>query len=457
MKLEYTSRLGWPILIILSTAPLLIWSVAPYSFDKRFLANGVFDPKLTMTSLGQALGLVGMAMFSLNFALSARLKWMESFFGGMNKIYIAHHILGGLAFILLLLHPLFIVGRYVVDGGAALGAMLVSFVAHPACYVHLRFFAPECSTLWGVVGLALMIVFLYITFFVKLPYQTWKLTHQFLGLAFFFGALHVLTIPSDVAVVVALKYYMFALIAIGFLGIFYRTLLGFIFVPRVEYVVSDVQQINKNIVEIRLLPKHPKRRIIHKPGQFVFVGFPDVTGLQEVHPFSISSSPDNNHLTLGVKALGDFTSRLRELQPGMRAIIEGPFGRTSYVYYPRKEHIWIAGGIGITPFLGMARSLRQDDGYKVDLYYSAATAEDAAFDAELRDIARKNPNFRLIPWYGQEKGFLNAEAIVKESQGVIGKEIFLCGPPPMMKALREQFMKWKVPVRRIHSEEFALS
>ena len=62
----------------------------------------------------QALGLSGMAMFALNLVLSARLKWLESIFGGMNKIYIAHHILGGLAFILLLLHPLFLSDPYVI-------------------------------------------------------------------------------------------------------------------------------------------------------------------------------------------------------------------------------------------------------------------------------------------------------------------------------------------------------
>ena len=51
----------------------------------------------------------------------------------------------------------------------------------------------------------------------------------------------------------------------------------------------------------------------------------------------------------------------------------------------------------------------------------------------------------------------SAEAIVKESQGVLAKEIFLCGPPPMMKALKEQFGKWKVPVANIHSEEFSIN
>jgi len=81
---------------------------------------------MTTTAIGQVLGLVGMAMFALNLVLSARLKRLEGLFGGMNKIYIAHHILGGLAFVLLLLHPLFIVGKYLPN--AAMQAVKILFL-----------------------------------------------------------------------------------------------------------------------------------------------------------------------------------------------------------------------------------------------------------------------------------------------------------------------------------------
>ncbi|OGZ15254.1 MAG: hypothetical protein A3H76_03160 [Candidatus Lloydbacteria bacterium RIFCSPLOWO2_02_FULL_54_12] len=457
MKLAYTSKLGWPLLLALSFAPLLIWALFPYSFDQRFLRGGSLNYAMTMTAVGQALGLSGMAMFALNLVLSARLKWLESIFGGMNKIYIAHHILGGLAFILLLLHPLFLVARYLQAEGGAIKAALVNYVWSPSCAANFSLLNPDCSTTYGVTGLALMILFLVLTFFVKLPYQTWKLTHKFLGLAFFFASLHVLTIPSDVTTVAYLKYYMFALVAAGFLAILYRTVLGFIIVPRLEYVIDEVKVVNETVSEVVMHPKNEKKCIRYVPGQFIFIGFPDVSGLGEVHPFSLSSQPDDLCISIGVKALGDFTRRLRELRPGMRAVVEGPFGRTSYVYYPRKSQIWIAGGIGITPFLGMARSLKSDDGYKVDLYYSVVDRSDAAFLDELGNLAARNPNLRLVPWFSREKSFLTAEAIVKESGGVLGKEIFLCGPPPMMKALKAQFGKWKVPVANIHSEEFSLN
>lgn len=457
MKLAYTSKIGWPLILGLSFVPLIIWAIWPYSFDQRFLRGGELQYAMTMTAIGQMLGLVGMAMFALNLVLSARLKWLESIFGGMNKIYIVHHTLGGLAFILLLLHPLFLVARYLQAEGQAIKNALTLYVWNPTCVANFSLFSPDCSTMYAVVGLSLMILFLVITFFVKLPYPTWKLTHKFLGLAFFFASLHVLTIASDVTTVTYLKYYMFFLVAAGFLGVLYRTVLGFIIVPRVEYVIDEVRSVSESVSEIVMHAKNEKQCIRYTPGQFIFVGFPDVSGLGEVHPFSLSSQPEGVCISIGVKALGDYTKRLRELHHGMRAIVEGPFGRTSYVYYPRKSQIWIAGGIGITPFLGMARSLKSDDGYKVDLYYSVVDRNEAAFLGELEQIAAQNSNLRLISWFSKEKSFLTAEAIIKESVGVLGKEIFLCGPPTMMKALKAQFGKWKVPVANIHSEEFSIN
>ncbi len=457
MKLQYTSKIGWPLLILLSFIPLLIWMFTPYSLDQRFMRGGEFNYSLTMQALGQALGLVGMAMFALNLVMGARLKWLESIFGGMNKVYIVHHILGGLSFILLLLHPLFLVAQYLNSGALGMKNSFILFVANPRCLANIGLTNPECSYVYGVIALGLMILFLVLTFFVKLPYHIWKLTHKFLGLAFFFGALHVLFIPSDVTSVSVLKYYMFFLVACGFLAIFYRTVLNMFLVPTIEYVIDEVKSVNATIVEILMHPLLPNKRVRYKPGQFIFIGFSNSPGLEEVHPFSISSDPNSDTISIGVKGLGDYTSHLSELKIGDRAIVEGPFGRTSYVYYPEKQQIWIAGGIGVTPFLGMARSLTPDDGYKIDLYYSAATPEDAAFDAELSALSMQNPNFRLISWYGKEKGFLSADAVAKESGGVLGKEIFICGPPGMMHALKEQFAKWKVPVSRVHSEEFSIN
>ncbi len=456
MKFLSSPKLGWPLFLVLSFVPLLMWMLVPVSFSERFMRSGSWNFAITMQAIGQGLGLVGMAMFSLNFVLGARLRWLESMFGGMNNVYIAHHILGGLSFIFLLLHPLFLIIQYIGMGARGIRSTYTLYVANPHCLAHFSFVNPECSYLFGVIALGLMILFLVLTFFVKLPYHIWKSTHKFLGLAFFFGALHALFISSDVTRFAVLQYYMWFLVAIGFASIFYRTILGAFLVKRREYVVDEVKQVNPTIVEIVMHSKDGKP-MNYTPGQFVFIGFPDSAGLEEVHPFSLSSSPNGEKLSIGVKGLGDYTKKLSQLTVGARAVIEGPFGRTSYAYYPCKEQIWIAGGIGVTPFLSMARSLKEESGYKVDMYYSAASLEDAAFNEELCSIATTNPNFRLIPWYGKEKGFLSADAIALESKNLLGKEIFVCGPPPMMKAIKAQFSKWKVPVSCVHSEEFSMS
>jgi predicted ferric reductase len=194
----------------------------------------------------------------------------------------------------------------------------------------------------------------------------------------------------------------------------------------------------------------------YKPGQFLFINFPKHKGLKEVHPFSISSSPKDRDLSIGIKALGDYTKVLLDVKPGDIAHIEGPFGRTSYMYVPNTHQVWVAGGIGVTPFLGMARALSPSDPYQIDLYYSLVDRNETAFVAELQALAVQKPNFRFIPHYVKEAGFLTADVIKKQSGPLSEKNIILCGPPPMMKGLKKQFADMHLDPQTIYSEEFAL-
>jgi predicted ferric reductase len=176
---------------------------------------------------------------------------------------------------------------------------------------------------------------------------------------------------------------------------------------------------------------------------------------KEPHPFTISSAPSENNLRLTVKHLGDFTGELGALTAGAGARIEGPFGKFSFLEVAEKKQIWVAGGIGITPFLSMARSLNTYTGYQIDLFYCVKTEAEAVFIDELKEVAGKSGQLRVIPFFSDKQGYISAEQIDKLS-GLAGKEIFVCGPPALMKSLKEQFGKLNVPKASVHSEEFAI-
>lgn len=429
---QKTTPKGWAIVLTLSLIPVVLWATMPTEFAR-------FNNFTNITySIGKVTGLVGTAMFALNLILGARLKWMESFFNGLNNVYIRHAQLGKIGFLMLLAHPLFLIPVY--SGGSWESA--------------LRFLIPGSNWAknFGGMALAMMTVLVVLTIWLRPKYHIWKRTHQLFGLAFFIAALHVYFIGSDVGQYVPLRTYMLGLSGLGLVAYFYRTVLGRFLVRKVTYEVDRVTPLNEDITEIHLKPKGAP--LDYNPGQFIFIQFlSDAVG-HEVHPFSLTSIPQDEGISITVKNLGDYTSRLKNLTVGTVAKVEGPYGVFSYRKALSKKQVWIAGGVGITPFLGMARSLDPSEAVSVDLYYSVKTLKEAIALEELSAIESKNPNFRLIVWGADEKGYLNANVLEENSGDLKGKSIFLCTPPAMIASLKKQLKAKGVEPAYIHSEEF---
>lgn len=437
MKKKY---FGPYLFIFLSLLPTVFWlSISP--LNDRFLNSSV-----AITSFSQLAALIGTAMFCLTFVLAGRLKWLEDYFGGLPNLYVFHHFFGMISFILLLIHPLLLI----------FGAM-----RNPLGNLFLYIIpGSNWAYNYGIFSLFIMTLLLIFTFYRKIPfygkilYNIWKKTHRFIGLSLFFGALHAFYISSDISRNIFLRYYMFLIIIVGLGSFVYRSLLGRYLVKRAEYRVVEVNKLNKSIVEIVMSPE--KEGIDYTQGQFIFIGF---DGMEEVHPFSISSSPYEKNLKITVKALGDYTSKLQDLQPGVKAYVEGPFGRLFYHDLKHKNQIWIAGGVGITPFLSMVRSLREEmdkDDYKIDFYYCGKNDEDRIFTDELLGTSQEIKNFRYIPWCTNKHGRITGRIVKNIGRGVHNKEIILCCPSLMNKDLKNQLISLGVPKSRIHFEQFKL-
>jgi len=393
--------------------------------------------------LGQITGLLGMTLLSINFILGARFRFLDKIFNGLNRVYIKHHLIGGIAFCLLLFHPTFLIIQYLSISLKASFNFILPFQDFPITL--------------GEIALLVFIILMAFTFYFNFKYQNWKNTHKYLGIVLLLGGLHMLLIPSDISNNATLKYYMLALAIWGIFSYVHRTILGIYKKNEYRYKLEKAIRVGDNVVELILSPLSQK--IKYLPGQFVFLRFEDNGILSESHPFSITSYADNHHLSLGIKTVGDYTSMVYLLKPGVICLIEGPFGAFSYINTHSKRQIWVAGGIGITPFLSMARQINFTKiykDYKIDLYYSVKNREEATFTEEFMKISRENNKFKFYSHFSEKDGRVSAESIFKNSENIHDAEIFLCGPSNFMQSLRNQFIKLGFNNKKIHSEEFSL-
>ena len=192
-----------------------------------------------------------------------------------------------------------------------------------------------------------------------------------------------------------------------------------------------------------------------RAGQFLFVSFPKGGKLAEAHPFTISSAPQEDVLRVTIKACGDYTRHLfAHLQTGMDAIIEGAYGMFDYKTGGPKQ-IWVAGGIGVTPFLSFIRDLETGLAFDVDFYYTVRHREEAIFVDEIGAAAKKNPRLKAHIRFSATDGSLTVDTIAKNAGGNIsGHHVYMCGPLPMVQAFESKFIEAGVPADHIHYEEF---
>ncbi len=399
---------------------------------------------LALGSIGRLSGIVAAVLFCQNMILATRIPVFEDLFGGLNKVYIAHHLLGGLALCVLLMHPITLALRLTPTSLRAGSDLLIPFVANFA-------------TTLGILALWIFIGLMVVTFYISLPYRIWLITHKFLGVVLLLMVLHIALVSSDTNSNPSLRLYLYAMLALAAAAFVYRTLLPRFFVRHYNYEVANVAEPTKGVVTLTMVPKG--RRIDFKAGQFVFVSFRSEGLSHEWHPFSISSNSNAEGLAITVKSLGSYTKTLVSIAnnlAGQEVMIEGAYGRFSFKNFHSKRQIWIAGGIGITPFLSMASDVGSD--YKVDLYYSVKSqAELIDWDYLSGLVTKSNGALRVIPIIADEVGFLDAAKISEHSGDISNAEVLLCGPPPMMAAMKGQISKMGIKKSKIHSEEFAMS
>jgi len=420
---------------------LIFWGLAMmviplwlFSFPETTIRHNL-NPLLVYGS--QLTALTGFSMFALTFVLSARWRWMEDYFGGLDKMYHLHHTMARTALVLLLIHPILLASRFIP--GELDKVFWYLLPVHRKVEIDLGSWA-----LWGLILLML------VTIVIKLPYDKWKITHKFMGVFFTLGILHIYFLDLSITANPALAIYLATLSVIGVTAWIYKTILFDWVIEKPQYRVEKADRLNEQVIEITMAPENERVRFI--PGQYFFFSFRDSELSEESHPFTVCDESDDGQIKIMVKALGDYTEQLyRNLKPGAVALLEGPYGRFDY-RKGKQNQVWIGGGVGIAPFLSWAHDLKQkgDPVYKIDLYYCVKTESEAIHQRLFKEIEAKMKDFHVQLVREDVEGLLS----INDLRGLKEKEVFICGPKKMREALLPQLKKTGVPKEAIHYEDF---
>jgi predicted ferric reductase len=283
-------------------------------------------------------------------------------------------------------------------------------------------------------------------------YDGWKRLHRFIGIFFILGFIHSLTVKALDALIAITWVQMFFIF--GTVSYLYTEFFGRFFKKYVPYHVEAVKHPNGSTTEVTMRPKQGSIKK-QRAGQFLFVHFPQDRILNESHPFTISSAPQEDTLRLTIKASGDFTRYLLgNLKAGMGAVIEGAYGMFDYKTGGQKQ-IWLAGGIGLTPFLAFIRDMDGRLSRDVDFYYTVRHPEEALFVDEIHAAAHRNPRLRAFVRFSATEGSLTMDHILQNTRGdVKDYHVYMCGPLPMIQAFEKKFSDLGLPPNQIHYEEF---
>lgn len=393
-----------------------------------------------------ALGFVGLAIMTLQFALSARFKRVAAPFG-MDSMLQYHRGVGFVALAFVLAHPvlLFVADRKYV---ALLDITTSPLRAKLAVSATLALVLLMATSVWRK-GL-------------RLRYETWQLVHEIFAVAIVGGGLaHAALVGRYMGA--TWQRVLWIGMSAGLVA-----LLGWVRIVKPLSLLKRPWRVERVKAErgrawtLSLAPDgHAGVRF--EAGQFGWLTLGATPFALTQHPFSISSSAeDAAMIELTIKARGDFTNGIANVKPGARAYLEGPHGVFTPDRHEGAAFVLIGGGIGITPLMSMVRTFAdRDDARPISLVYGANDWESVTFREEIDELKKKLQLDVLFVlekghdgWSG-ETGRIDAALLDRHLPKRRDRaQYFVCGPSPMMDAMESALSSLGIPADRVHTERF---
>ncbi|MDQ3495610.1 MAG: ferredoxin reductase family protein [Pseudomonadota bacterium] len=399
-----------------------------------------------MVEAGAMLGLLGLGVLSAQAVVSGRQRWFARGLG-QDDLLQFHRQTGLFALLLVFAHPLTLFladARYL----AFLDPRVDALRAVSLSFVLVAIVALIASSLWRLrFGLS---------------YERWRLLHGGLALAIVgLGLGHALMVGHYTD-----PLWKKALLVAAVGGALWLMLETRLRRPwrarRRPWRIAAIEPGRGEAWTLQLRPEgHDGLRF--RPGQFAWLSLGDSPWQLQQHPFSMASGADDDTVAFTIKAAGDFTGSLEHREPGGRAWLEGPYG--VFTYLPGQSPagaVFIAGGVGITPFLSILRTAH-DRGAREPLWllYANQRWDEVIFRDELEQLARTLP-LTLVHVLGEphegwsgETGYIDAELLDRHlPEAVADMPCYVCGPEAMADSVEPLLIARGVPAKNLYSERF---
>jgi predicted ferric reductase len=411
------------------------------------------------TFVGQLAGAEAVLLMSIALVLISTLPWVETWFDGIDRTAIWHRRLAITGMILLIPHVTLAANRQQTGWGSVLANVSVYGLIALVVWSILprwRSLLPKPARelvagaeVWAARSRGAGSILTWTRWLLG-DYERWREVHRATGLFVAAGFIHGLTDATTFGSG-PLRWTYVGIGGVGLAVYLYRETVAAYFLPLHDYQVAEVSHLAHGLTEISLTPLGRHMQFI--PGQFAMLFLEGKHGWRR-HPFTMAGAPRDGVLRFTIKSLGDDTTEIHHtVQPGMPAVVGGPHGRFMHSRGTDNQ-IWIAGGIGIAPFLSWLRTLDQHPvPGQVALYYT--NAGPAPFADEIAAIAAAHDNIHLRVIDTSSQGHLTPDQILADTPADPPQlSVFLCGPGGMVRTFTKYLRRAGVAPRNLHREHF---
>jgi predicted ferric reductase len=440
-----------------------LWSIRPADIGAILLGVGVLVLGMwvrhgglnqlntfsgVLTAAGQVTALVGTYLALVQLVLMSRSPWLDQQLG-MERLAVWHRWIGFSVLWLLVGHAVLTTTGYALGlSNSVWGEAWTLLTTYP--YV-----------LMATVALALLVMVAIMSMRAvqrRVSYETWYGLHLYAYLAIALGFGHELAVGTDFTDDPMARLFWISLyIAAAGLIIVFRIGQPIALSLRHRLRVAAVVPEGPDVVSVYVTGQDLDQ-LACRAGQYFVWRFLAGDGWWRAHPFSLSSAPNGENLRITIKDLGDYSHRLMSLKPGTRVFAEGPYGALTGALRRRTRVLLVAGGIGITPLRALLEELPGGHG-AVTVVYRASDWNDVVFREELDQLVRERGD--TIHYLVGERGRgvrrdpLTPRELGKLVPDVRHRDVYVCGPIPMMDAVRRSLRVLRVPESQIHMERFS--